>query len=88
MQIQSNLDLTAARVSFNAYAIRFESRSDLKVFDEIFGKYACFVTSEPKPTVSTLCTKLSLNNHVYTIGRGLFQPVFSKEEMLSQIVLI
>ena len=57
--MQSNLDLTAVRVSGEAYVIRFEPRNELKVFDEIFGKYARFGTSKPKPTVSTICTKLS-----------------------------
>ena len=49
LQMRSNLDLTAVRVTGEAYTVRSETRSQLRTFDEIVGKYACYGTSEPKP---------------------------------------
>ena len=75
LQMRSNLDLTAVRVTGETFTVRFESWSNLKAFDDVFGKYDHYRTSKPKPSLATICTKLSLDHHVYTVRSGLFQTL-------------
>ena len=72
IQMHTSLDLNVVQMSGQSYTLRFETRSNLEIFDLLFGKYSRYGTSEDKPTVGHTL-KLEQHHDIFTVGSGLFE---------------
>lgn len=70
LTMRSLLDVCNDIEETSTEVIRFQSVSEFKCFDNVFGKYSRYGTSEPKPS-SQSSTRLQSHHRIFTWGDGI-----------------